>query len=287
MISAETVAFVALAVVAGAAAGVLFFNPGAAKLRTRSLLDEAPQVVRWPQTLALVIGLGLALALGLALIGTVFLAPMGLIAGAFVAFTVRAARLRAWAQGVTRETQALIGNLVIELDSGEGSLYRALEVTVSEGDLPHLRPLVERYVLGRVTEGAYLEDALLDLGRSRLLSYAPVTADALRRLGNLAGRNLPISSLLDALRIMNDTMTDIVRVEQDQLAQSAQIRYSAYIVAALVVTLAALLVLMARDLGDALLRTLPGNISLTVVTLMVLTGLVRAEYSASSSTLRF
>jgi hypothetical protein len=164
MISAETIAFVALAVVAGAAAGVLLFNPGAAKLRAHSLLDEAPQVVRWPQTS---LG-GSAWKHAWLAIGTVF-PRRWLIAGAFVAFTVRAARLRAWAQGVTRETQALIGNLVIELDSGEGSLYRALEVTVSEGDLPHLRPLVERYVLGRVTEGAYLEDALLDLAAAALV----------------------------------------------------------------------------------------------------------------------
>ena len=112
-------------------------------------------------TRSVVLGLGLGLPSAAALAFYVN-PPMGLLGGGlglFAAFAWRAARLRRWAGELTRDMQALIAILIIQLDSGGDSLYRALECAVAESNLLHLRPIVERHVLARKAAGVPLDQA--------------------------------------------------------------------------------------------------------------------------------
>ncbi len=284
---ADLLSFILLLSVAGAALGMFLVNLGSSRVLSASELDEAPQVARWPQVMLIAAGSGLLTAAALALLASPPLALLGLFAGGFVALSVRAARLRAWSRAMARETQAVIVNLLISMDSGEGSAYRGLQNVIAEGELRTLGPILERHVLARVAAGAFLEDTLVTLTGSRMMSYAPIARDALTRLADLVGRDVSAACFVDGLRIMDTTMTDIVRIDQEQAAQLAQIRYSAYIVTGLVIAMAALLILAQSALADGLLRTLPGNLVLSMVALMVMIALMRAEYGAKSEPLRF
>jgi pilus assembly protein TadC len=279
--------FVAVCAAAGAAAAVAAVNLGVTRVRHASPLDQPPAVAGWAGALAIALGVGLPAGWVLAALVSPALGLLGAGIGLALAFAWRALRLRRWTNEITRDFQALLAMLLIQLDSGGDSLYRALEIAVSESSLAQLRPIVERHVLARKAAGVPLEQALGDLARCRLLRDAPLVQDALARLADLVARDVPAAHLVEALRLMDSLMTDIARIEREQAAQAAQMRYSTYAVALLTAGMAATLFFVARDLGDLLLHTLPGNLTLIGVCGAIATAIIIAEKSTETRPLRF
>lgn len=284
-----TVVLIALCAAGGAAAMTAVVNLGVER-RGRMPPDEKdePPAVTNPAEAAL---LGLATGVPVTLLLAAYAGPtmslLGAGLGLAVALGWRGVRLRRWVDEVTHDVQALITILIIQLDAGGDSLYRALECALVESNLTHLRPIVERHVLARKAAGVPLEEGLADLARCRLLRDAPLVQDAFARLADLVARDVPAANLIEVLRLMDNLMTDIARVEREQAALSAQTRYSTYIVALLVVAMGGAIVFLARDLGDLLLHTVPGNLTLLAVSVAVTGALVIVEHSTRSRPLRF
>jgi hypothetical protein len=286
-IDSSVFALLALAAVAGAAAAAGALNLGADRIRHASALDEPPAVARVPLAAALALGTGLPAAWALGTFASPPLALLGAGLGLAVALAWRGARLRRWCDEVTRDIQALVAILIIQLDSGGDSLYRALETAAGESNLLHLRPVIEHHVLARQAAGLPLEQALAELGRCRLLRDVPLVQDALARLADLVARDVPTASLVEVLRLMDSLMTDIARIEREQAAAAAQMRYSTYAVTLLLGGLGATLFFVARDLGDLLLHTLPGNLTLIAVCGAAAIAIAVAEAATASRPLRF
>ncbi len=283
----ELLAFIALCTVAGAAATTALLNVGAERRVAVGELDLPPQVVSMPQVIVVSVSLGLVTAVALGVFVSPALAVLGIGLGLVVALGWRGARLGRWTKDITRDTQTLAAVLIIQLQSGGDSLYRAIEAAATRANLTRLGPILDRHVLARVAAGTTLDQALADLARCRLLQDAPIAQDALARLADLAAREAPVDNMLDALRIMDGTMTEIVRLEEVQAAASAQTRYSTYLVALLEVGMGAAVIFMARDLGALLLHTLPGNITLVAVCAAVAIAIFAVERLSTSRPLRF
>jgi hypothetical protein len=283
----QLIAFLALCAVAAAAGAAGLLNLGADRVREASALDRPPDVLSTPLSIAIAVGVGLPTGLLLGLLVTPMLGVLGLGLGFAVALAWRDVRLGRWQGAVTRDMQTLVAILIIQLQSGGDSLYRALQVVTSRANLGVLGPVLDEHVLARVAAGAPLGSALGELARCRLLRDVPITQDALARLADLAGRDVPVDALLEALRIMDGTLTDIVRLEQEQAALSAQTRYSIYAVAGLEVAMAAVIIFVARSLSDALLHTLPGNVTLLMVCLAVVGAIYGVRRLSTTRPLRF
>lgn len=284
--STTMVAFAAFLAVAGAALMGILLNIGAPRAHGASALDSAPQVVSPAGALAA--GLLVAVPSAAALW---FLSPilslLGFILGAEVALGVRSYRFGKWHAAITRDVQVLVQLLVLQLDTGGDSLYRALEQAALEGRMTVLGPLVEEHVLAAKASGELLSDALETFARCRLIAYAPIVHDVFVKLADLAARDVPTTQQIEVLRNVDAVMTRIVKLEREQRAASAQNRYSTYIVLVLVLCMAGVVLFMARDLGEMLLHTLPGNITLLGVTVLMAVALYAAEQAAYSRPLRF
>lgn len=285
----HVIALIAIFSVAGASAMTALVNLGVDRVRPEppDEKDQPPAVVNVGLAAALGLGVGLPAALALGMYAGPLMSLLGAGLGLAVALGWRGLRLRRWVDEVTRDMQALLTILIIQLDSGGDSVYRALECALAESNLIHLRPIVERHVLARKAAGVPLEQALSDLARCRLLRDAPLVQDALARLADLVARDVPTGNLIEVLRLMDTLMTDIARVEREQASLSAQTRYSTYIVALLVAAMGAAVLFIARDLGDLLLHTVPGNLTLLAVCGAVGAAIVIVERSTSSRPLRF
>lgn len=280
-------AFLLMLGVAGFAAAAGILNLGADRVIERSELDLPPVVVNTPVTTitSAVVGLGLALLIAIYL--TPLLSLLGLFVGVWLAGTLRSLRLGAWRDMVTRDMQVLVTQLVIQLSSGSDSLYRAIEISIDNGRYDVLKPILERHVLARKVSGAPLDQCLSDLATCRLLRDTPLVQSVFGRIASLARRGVPTDTMMEAITQADEMLTEIVKIEKKQEAASAQTRGSAYFVALLLVVMAGAVLVLAPTLRQALLATVPGNITLMLATVLIMISLAVADRAAYSRPMKF
>lgn len=283
----QLIAFLALVGTAGAALATFLLNLGAERVIDVSPLDRPPQVV--DMRVALLIGLGIALPLTALLWAfvTPLLSLLGIGVGAMAALAYRTHEQNAWNRDLTREFQSLLTLLIIQMESGTDSMYRALETAMDEGDFTLLPPILEQHVLAVTSTQVPLGATLFRLASARMLASVPLVQDAMASMADKVDRQIPVRNLVQALKVMDNSMVEITRLQQAQEAASAQTIYSAYIVAGLVVVMALVLVFMAPDLGRNLLYTVPGNITVMGVACAIFGAINIAQKSAETRPLRF
>lgn len=193
---------------------------------------------------------------------------LGLASAIFVPLMLINHQRQQWIDSIETETMSMIQLLILKLQSGQ-SLIPALEDIAASSLHGPLKKEIMEYLVGNVAGGGSVTGVLARLRDSDRYKKTWRYQKVLRHLTTAARAQMPAAKLADRMSVLQSAMVDTYSLQLELESEVVQAKYSRWIVSGTLPVTVIAFNMFAPEIAVNLFKTLPGQITLVVVTVMV------------------
>lgn len=193
---------------------------------------------------------------------------LGLASAIFIPLMLINRLQQQWIDSIEDETMSMIQLLILKLQSGQ-SLIPSLEDIATSSLHGPLKKEIMEYLVGNVIGGGSVTGVLARLRDSDRYKKTWRYQRVLRHLTTAARAQMPAAKLADRMSVLQSAMVDTYSLQLELESEVVQAKYSRWIVSGTLPITVVAFNMFAPEIAVNLFKTLPGQITLVVVTVMV------------------